>query len=84
MRKNDTNVSQAVPSSRVEDTSQVGDVSAASGILVDKIEIDRGVRSWSVAEYKTRYGDTLDTLWFGAIFFGRCQLVHVWPSELSL
>lgn len=66
--RNDTNIGPAVPPSRAEDTSQVVDASAASGTRVGDIDIDRGVRSWSVVEYKTRYVDTIDARRFGAMF----------------
>lgn len=65
---NDGNVAPGMPSIRVEDTSQVADANAASGSQVVGIEVDRGVSSWSVAEYKTRYVDSLDARPFGAMF----------------
>lgn len=65
---NDANVNPAVPCSGVEETSQIADVNAASNTRMTDIDIGRRVRSWSVAEYKTRHADTLDARWFGAKF----------------
>lgn len=57
-----------MPSSGVEETSIVVDANAASSTRVFDIEINCKLPIWSVAEYKTRYSDSLDSLQFGAIF----------------
>lgn len=61
----DTQAPAAAPSESVEDTSQVANIKVVSGVPVVDIEIDRGVPSWSVAEYKTHYTNILYARWFG-------------------
>lgn len=57
-----------MPSSGGAESSQVADANAASDNRVTDIDIDGGGPSWSVAEHKTRYEDTLDAWRFGAMF----------------
>lgn len=57
-----------VTSSGVGEYLHAADPNATSAIRATDIEIDRGVSSPSVTEYKTHYADTLDARWFGAMF----------------
>lgn len=64
----DAPAAPAAPSEMSEDTSFIADAISISGTQVVDIEIDRRVASWSVAEYKTRYADTLNAWRFCAMF----------------
>lgn len=64
----DTDVNQAVPSSRFGEPSQAVDANAASNNRATYIEIDCGVSSWLVAKYNTLYVNTFDTRRFRAMF----------------
>lgn len=72
---NDTNVDPAVPSSGIEETSQVVDTTAASDTLVTDIDIARGVPSWSIVEYDKRSEDTLNSRPFSAILPDKANLL---------
>lgn len=65
---NDDHVDLAALSTRVKDNVLVADENAVIRTEVCDTEIDRGVPSWSVAEYQTRFADTLDTRWCHAMF----------------
>lgn len=65
---NDAIVNPVVPSLVIEGVLQAVDANSASDNRVTNIELDRGVSSWSVADYYTRYVDTLFARRFGAIF----------------
>lgn len=62
----DTNVGPPAPSASVENTSQLVDANTASGIRFVDVEIDREFSSWPVAEFNTRYADTVHAGRFGA------------------
>lgn len=57
-----------LPSFRVGKSSHAAYTNANSYIRATDVEIDRCVRSWSVAECKTRYADMLDARRFGGMF----------------
>lgn len=66
--ENDANVNSAVPSSGDVEVSQVAEVNADSDSHVTNTSIAHEVPCLSVAEYITRYADTLEARWFGAMF----------------
>lgn len=64
-------VALGLPLLGVENTSRVPDEGAMGGDVdyFGNIGNNRGVPSWSVAEYRRRYADILDTQWFWSDFF---------------
>lgn len=76
-KENDTNVTPAMPSTRVENSSQVLKEKKISYTKVFDIEIDFRIPNRSVAEYKTRHGDALDAWRFGAIFSDGADFVVI-------
>lgn len=69
----DPYASKAVLLSGLGETSQVANVKAVSDTRAADNQVDCGVTSWSVAEYKMYCRDTLDAFWFRAIFSDRAN-----------
>lgn len=57
-----------VPSSGVGESSQIADANATTNTLATDVKIGHKDPSWSIAEYMTRYANTLDARRFGTIF----------------
>lgn len=67
-KTNDASSNPAMPFSGVGRSSQIADANTASDTRAAGIEIDRGVPSWSVAEYETHYVYKLEARRFGVMF----------------
>lgn len=79
---NNASVNPAVPSSEPEELLQDAGANTASDTPVTNIDIDYGVPSWSVAEYKMCHANSFvgrSTVWCD--IFGRSKLIHVRPSD---